>query len=140
MIALLGLILPGIRDLIGNFFPALFGYFGKKQDVTLAGAQAGMSADADIIKAQLQAQIAIDQVRQAQNSWIGAKIIAGTAGEFSAIYYGAIVIDSIFHFGWDIAKLPAPWDQYAWLILSSFIIVSPAAPVLSATTAWLGRR
>ena len=50
-----------------------------------------------------------------------------------------IVLDSMFHFGWDIAKLPSPWDQYAWIILSSFIIVSPVAPVLSATSAWLGR-
>jgi hypothetical protein len=136
VIALLGLILPAL----GNFFPALFGYLGKKQDITLAGAQSAMGADVAITQAALNAQIQTSQLKSVQNTWIGAKIIAGTAGELSALYYGAIVLDSIFHLGWNIAKLPAPWDGYAWIILSSFIVVSPVAPVLSATTAWLGRR
>jgi hypothetical protein len=136
MIALLGLILPAL----GNFFPALFGYLGKKQDITLAGAQSAMGADLEIAKASLQAQFQIEQLKSVQNTWIGAKIIAGTAGELSALYYGSIVLESMFHFGWDIDKLPSPWDQYAWIILSSFIIVSPIAPVLSATTAWLSRK
>lgn len=136
MIALLGLILPAL----GSLLTPLFTYLGLKQNATLAGAQAAVTADAVMNQALLNAQIQADQIKATSNNWIGAKIIAGTAGEFSALYYGSIVLDSMFHFGWDIARLPSPWDQYAWLILSSFLIVSPIAPVLSATSAWLGRR
>lgn len=136
MFAILGLILPAL----GSFLTPLFNYFGKKQDVTLAGMQAATSADAQISTTLIQAQIQADQIKVANNNWLGPKIIACSAGELSVLYYGSIVLDSMFHMGWQIAKLPAPWDQYAWVILSSFIVVSPVAPVLSATTAWLTKR
>ena len=136
MIAILGLILPSL----GSFLTPVFNYLSQKQNVNLVGVQAGMGADVAITQASLNAQIQADQIKMVNNAWIGPKIIAGTAGELSAIYYGSIVLDSMFHFGWDIDKLPAPWDQYAWIILSSFILVSPVAPLLSATTAWLSRK
>jgi hypothetical protein len=136
MIALLGLILP----VFGSVVSPLFSWLNKKQDVTLSGAQSAMGADADISKAYLQAQIQAEQMKVANNQWIGPKIIACAAGELSVIYYGAIVLDSMFKFGWAIDKLPVPWDSYSWIILSSFIVVSPVAPVLSATAAWLGRK
>lgn len=135
MIAILGLILP----VLGNFFPALFGFLGKKQDVTLSGAQSAMGADVELSKAYLDAQIQADQLKAAQNAWIGPKIIACLAGELSVFYFGAIVLDSVFHFGWAITQ-PQPWSGYAWIVLESFVVVSPVAPVLSATSAWLGRK
>ena len=136
MFAILGLLIPAL----GSFLTPLFGYLGKKQDVTLTGAQAAMVADTEVGKTLINAQVETQQIKAAHNDWIGPKIIACAAGELSAFYYGSIVLDSMFHFGWNIAKLPAPWDGYAWIILSSFIIVSPVAPVLSATTAWLTKR
>jgi len=136
MIALLGLLLPAIS----NIFPAFFSYLGKKQDVTLTGFGQALGGDVELAKAQLQADLAIEQAKAAQNSWIGAKIIGCLAGELTVIYFGSIVIDSMFHLGWGISKLPPPWDDRAWIILQSFIIVSPVAPVLSATSAWLSRR
>jgi hypothetical protein len=136
MIALFGLVVPAL----GSFLTSLFNYLGKKQDINLSGAQSGMGADVEPGKATLQAQIQVEQLKAAQNAWIGPKIIACLAGEVTVAYYAAIVLDSIFHLEWNIAKLPAPWDGYSWVILSSFIIVSPVAPVLSATAAWLGRK
>jgi hypothetical protein len=125
---------------VGNLFPALFGYLGKKQDVTLSGAQSAMGADVNLSKMYLDAQIQAEQVKVSQNAWIGPKIIACAAGELSLIYYGSIVLDSMFHLGWAIEKLPEPWAGYSWIILSSFIVVSPVAPVLSATATWLARK
>jgi hypothetical protein len=136
MIAILGLILPAL----GSFLTPLFNYLTTKQNVALAGAQAAMTTDAAIAQATLNAQIQADQIKAANNNWIGPKIIACTAGELSVLYYGSIVLDSMFHFGWEIDKLPAPWDQYAWVILSSFIVVAPTAPALGALTTWLTRR
>jgi hypothetical protein len=136
MIALLGLIIPAL----GSFLTPLFTYLGKKQDVTLTGAQSAMNTDVSLSKAYLDAQIEVEQIKASNNQWIGPKIIACAAGELSLIYYGSIVLDSMFKFGWAIDKLPAPWDSYSWIILSSFIVVSPVAPVLSATSAWLTRR
>jgi uncharacterized Tic20 family protein len=136
MIALLGLLLPAL----GGVIAPLFSWLNKKQDVTLAGAQAAIGADVNLSKEYLDAQIHAEQIKVVNNQWWGPKIIACAAGELSLIYYGSIVLDSMFHLEWKIATLPAPWDGYAWIILSSFIVVSPVAPVLSATAAWLGRK
>jgi hypothetical protein len=106
MIALFGFIVPAL----GTFLTSFFLYLGKKQDINLSGAQSGMGADVDIGKATRQAQIQVEQLKFAQNAWIGPKIIACLAGEVTVAYYAAIVLDSIFHLGWNIAKLPAPWD------------------------------
>ena len=65
--------------------------------------------------------------------------IAFGAGATVLSYFTAIVCDSMFHLGWEIAKLPAPWDGYAWVILQSFVVMTPAKPLISATAVWLGR-
>ena len=104
MIAILGLILPAL----GNLFPALFTYLGKKQDINLSGAQSAMGADVELGKATLAAQIQAEQIKAANNAWIGPKIIACLAGELCVFYFGAIVLDSVFHMGRAIAKLPPP--------------------------------
>ncbi len=136
MLAILGLILPAL----GSFFTPLFTYLGKKQDVTLTGAQSAMAADSAISQTYLNAQIQADQIKAANNTWIGAKIIAFLAGEITVIYYGAIVADSVYFHCECIQKMPKVWEDHAWIILSSFILVSPVAPILSATNAWLTRR
>jgi hypothetical protein len=56
MIAILGLILPAL----GNFLTPLFSFLTAKQNVTLAGAQTAMTADAAINQAVLNAQIQAD--------------------------------------------------------------------------------
>ena len=53
------------------------------------------------------------------------------ARELVVIYFGSIILDSMFHFGWQIAKLPAPWDGYAWVILGSFFLTSPIMALTS---------
>lgn len=137
MIAIIQAIISGV---IGPIIGPLFGWLNKKQDVNLEGFKTGAGIDLEAYKAFLGAQAQANALKASSNTWLGARVIAFSAGELSAVYFGSIVFDSMFHFGWNIAKLPAPWDEYAWIILSSFIIVSPVAPVLSATTVWLGRR
>ena len=107
---------------------------------TLAGAPSAISAyltnRQNSQLAQTQAELAaITATDQARAQWltaIGPMIVACTAGELCVIYFGSIVLDSIFHFGWQIAKLPAPWDGYSWIILSSFFLSSPIMAVTSS--------
>ncbi|HXW72381.1 MAG TPA: hypothetical protein VEK34_13220 [Methylocella sp.] len=133
MIAVLGLVIPVLENLLAP----LLSYLGVRQKAILATTQSALEANAEVTHDLINAQIQADQIKAANNSWIGAKIVACMAGELSVFYYGSIVLDSIFHLEWNISKLPAPWDQYTWIILSSFIIVSPIAPTLSVITARL---
>ncbi|WP_136661699.1 hypothetical protein [Nitratireductor sp. XY-223] len=39
------------------------------------------------------------------------------------IWFSAVVADSLFHFTWNVAALPAPLDQWAGWIVSSLFLV-----------------
>ncbi len=84
-----------------------------------------MGTDVDLGNAALQTKIRVEQVKATQNAWIGPELIARLAGEVTVIYCAAIVLDSIGHFGGQIAKLLVTWEGNSWIILSSFIVVSP---------------
>jgi hypothetical protein len=129
-----------ISGVIGPVIGPLFSFLGKKQDTTLDGFKTASGFDLDAYKAYLASEAQANVLRTQSNQWLGARIIAFAAGELTVLYFGSIVFDSIFHTGWAIAKLPAPWDTYAWTILQSFIIVSPIAPIATATAAWLNRK
>jgi hypothetical protein len=137
MTAIIQVIISGV---IGPIIGPLFSWLNKKQDLNLDGFKTAAGVDLQAYKASLDAQAQANALKASANTWLGARIIAFGAGELSLFYYGAIVIDSMFHFGWGISKLPPPIDQYFWVILSSFVIVSPVAPVLSAASAWLTRK
>lgn len=71
-------------------------WLNKKRDTNLAGAKAALGTDLKIAKTTLQVNFQIGQLKAMQNNWIGAKIIAGTAGELSAIHYGSIIHSTQF--------------------------------------------
>lgn len=104
------------------------------------GLSAAAGADAAIARAWLDAQVETSRLKAAQQASPFMRLIAFGAGATVLVYFAAIVLDSIGHFGWAIAKLPAPWDGYAWTILQSFVVITPAQPLISAVSAWLGRK
>jgi hypothetical protein len=107
---------PALWKLGSGALSGLFGYLKNKQNVQLAEDQASLSA-----------QVATNQAKAQWLASFGPMIVSCTVGEICVIYFGSIVIDSMFHFGWGISKLPPPFDQYFWMILSAFIITTPFA-------------
>ncbi len=111
---LLTTILPALWKLGSGAVGGLFVYLTNKQDVQAQVDQATLTAQA--------------QTNQAKAQWLasmGPMIVSCTAGEICVFYFGAIVLDLVFKFGWGIAKLPPPFDQYFWVILSAFVITTP---------------
>jgi len=104
------------------------------------GFKSAVGGDVELGQAFLSAQLETNKLKLAQQASPGMRWITIGAGTIVLIYFGAIVLDSIGHFGWAIAKLPPPWDGYAWIILQSFVVLTPAQPILSATAAWIARR
>lgn len=139
MFAALGSILSSV---INGILAPLFTYLGKKQDITLEGFKAASADDRAVYKDYLVALNEVNKIKASQQQtspWFA--LITFTAGAFSVAYFGSIVIDSMFHLGWEIAKLPSPWDSYVWVVLQSFVVITPAMPLISATSAWLrGKR
>jgi hypothetical protein len=133
MFAWLGSLLGG---LVSGVIQPLFTYLGNAQNISLAEYQAQTAEQQAAYLAYLNATATANALKaQQENSPFG--IITFSAGFFALIYFISIVLDSMFHFHWNIAKLPAPWDQYIWVILQSFVIITPTMPLISSASAWL---
>ena len=92
-------------------------------------------ADSTVEKDRITAQVAIEQVkaelgrRQAQRDVLiaeqGRAVTALMRPAFAyplAIYYAAVIADSLFHFTWNVAALPAPiGDWSGWIISAIFL-------------------
>ncbi len=100
-------------------------------------AMAVLKAETDsaVEKERITAQVAIEQVkaelgrRQAQRDVLvaeqGRAVTALMRPAFAyplAVYYAAVIADSLFHFTWNVAALPAPiGDWSGWIISAIFL-------------------
>jgi hypothetical protein len=107
-------ILPALYSFARGLVAPLFSYLTNKTNV-----------QGQVDQATLAAQTATNQAKAQWLTSLGPMIVSCTLGELSALYYGSIILDSVFKFGWGIAKLPPPFDGYLWVIMSSFIITAP---------------
>jgi hypothetical protein len=92
-------------------------------------------ADSAVERERIDATVAIEEIkaelgrRQAQRDVLiaeqGRGITALMRPAFAyplAIYYGAVIADSLFHFRWNVAALPVPiGDWSGWIISAIFL-------------------
>ena len=102
-------------------------------DRVMAGLKAG--ADSQVEREKITAEVAIEQVkaelgrRQAQRDVLiaeqGRAVTALMRPAFAyplAIYYAAVIADSLCHFTWNVSALPTPiGDWSGWIISAIFL-------------------
>ncbi len=138
---MLALVLPVLDHLFGGVFSARLKYKTDRNADALAGFQTAAGVDRDVALATLNAQTQLATIRAAANTWWGARLVIVTGGVLSVTYFGAIVLDSLFKFGWAVSKLPAPWDTYCWAILQSFFVLGLTQHVTGTLSSlWLSRK
>jgi len=126
----LATLILGIPGIVGK----LFDYLGKRSDNAVLTNGQNVTGDATVAQAQLTAYVeerkVIAQERAAQHlsPWTAWMIPA--AFGFCMLHFGAIVLDSTFRFNWQVAKLPAPYDQMEWSIVMAVIGVAGIAPTV----------
>ena len=117
---------------------ALVGYAlrlasGGLLDRVLGAMQA--RADSAVERERIDATVAIEEIkaelgrRQAQRDVLlaeqGRTITSLMRPAFAyplAIYYGAVIADSLLHFRWNVAALPAPIGEWSgWIISAIFL-------------------
>lgn len=149
-----------------DWIPGLAGKWmelqAKKADVQLEGFKTASGTDLEGYKAYLNANIETNRMKQASNSWWGAKLIILVAGIPAAMHFAAVMLDSlafpILWYGvsgwgipypvltthaigsWAVPKLPSPYDTYQWAIVQSFFIVMPVQTLTGAVSQWLNRK
>ena len=130
----------------GGAFDALLGRLAdllqRKASDDLARFQTGVQADTQIAIAQVNAQIEARKeqakLMEADRGWWVTAWIRPLIVYPCVVHFGAIVLDSTFHFGWGIAKLPPPYDGYEQAIILSFFIARPFEKVARVFAAGRG--
>lgn len=106
-IASLLLGLPGIAG-------KLLDLLAKRSDNGVLTNGQNVTADAAVIQAQLTAYveerkvIAAERAKLSESPWTAWMVPSLFA--LCLYHFGAIVLDSVHHFNWQIAKLPPPYD------------------------------
>lgn len=100
----------------GNMFSGFFDARNMKSQI-----EAGVIGDV------IQADIAINQMKlhamdMNRERWETRFIMPGFA-YLMMFHVGAVVLDSVFHYGWKIAALPGPIAEWEGQIILSFFIV-----------------
>lgn len=107
-----------LSTLLGTFAQPIADYF-KNSDTQFARMfVAVLQADIDTKRA------ARDIVIAEQGWWVTA-IVRPLFAYPLALWWGAVILDSIFLFDWEVAALPAPLDEWAGWIVAAYFVMRP---------------
>lgn len=121
--ALLNLILGWLPGLLSTTVSVV----GKFADttgtrITTSGAVATAAIQADVA---IQATSA--QVIQGDRSWWVTAWERPLLFYLCLIHFGAVMLDTTFHFGWHVPAPPTPYDTYEGAVLLSVVVVQSTA-------------
>jgi hypothetical protein len=102
-------------------------------DKTIAALQA--EANSETERQRIDANVAIEHIRAelasrqaqrdvlvAEQGWWATSLVRPAFAYPLAIYYGAVILDSLGHFRWNVAALPSPiGDWSGWIISAIFL-------------------
>lgn len=107
-----------IKLMTSGVLDKLLAYYTQKN--TIDGQVAVETIKAEIETRKLQAQI----IQTEQGWWVTAMMRPFLFYPL-AVHYIAVVLDSIGHFQWNIAKLPDPMSEWQGTILLSLFLSRP---------------
>lgn len=139
---IIGWLLP----LLGNgVLKPVLDYLNARQDVDLEKFRTAVGADRDVLLAQLQAEIAANATRAAMASmffgwwltrWVMGILLACAAAHQCAVFLDSMCWATALHphggCGFGIPKLPAPYDDREWLLISTLFGIQQVPNAIAA--------
>jgi hypothetical protein len=111
MLAILGIVFNAVGPLVSS----VMNYFTAKSNNAVLTNGQNVGADVSVAQAQIAAQVEVRKLAASERAqlaesawtvWMLPEVFA-----LCSLHFAAIIIDSIFHLNWQIAKLPAPFDD-----------------------------
>ena len=111
--------------LSGGVLDRLLAHFEKKQDTALERDKLVATVSVEEIKAEIETRKLQAQLIQVEQGWWVTALMRPFLFYPLAAHYVAVVGDSMFHFSWDVDRLPAPMDEWQGTILLSLFLSRP---------------
>ena len=124
----------------GGVLDRLLAHFEKRQDTGLERDKLVATLTVEEIKAEIETRKLQKELREIEAGWWVTRWISPFIVYPLAIHLNAVIIDSIFRFSWDVAKLPSPIDEWQGAILLSFFLVRPVESFGRSFMDYLRRR
>lgn len=91
--------------------------------------------EAGLLKESVQADLEINRMKMQMatihNEWWVTRWIMPAFAYPIAFHFGAVILDSVFLFEWDVAALPGPMAEWEGQIILSFFIIGTAERMVS---------
>lgn len=107
-----------LQFLTSGILDKLLAYYTQKN--TVDGQVAVETIKAEIETRKLQTQVILNESGWAVSRWMRPFVFYPLA-----LHLNLVILDSIFKFPFDIARLPSPMDQWQGAIILSFFLVRP---------------
>lgn len=123
---LAGPVLSGLlRLLSGGLLDQVVALLRQRMDGDVQRARLDTEAAIAAVQAELEARrAAADMVKAEQGWWLTAMIRPLFVLPL-AVWWCAVILDSIGGFRWNVAALPPPLDEWAGWIIAAYFITAP---------------
>lgn len=109
--------------LTSGILDKLLDFYTKRQDTNAKVAVELIQAEIETRKAQRD--IIINESGWSVSRWMRPFVFYPLA-----IHLNLVILDSIFNFSWDIARLPTPMDEWQGGIILSFFLIKPVEAII----------
>ena len=119
-----------LKFLSSTFLERIIGYLEKKELNDVEKAKLGATVAVEQLKAEVETRKLQKELIVQENGWLVTRWIIPFIVYPLAIHLNAVILDSIFHLDWKIAKLPSPMDEWQGAIILSYFLVAKYRRVL----------
>ena len=114
-----------LRFLSGGILDKAIDYLQARADGAVERERIDASVAIEHIRAELDRRQAQRDVLIAEQGRLVTALMRPAFAYPLAVYYGAVIADSLLHFRWNVAALPAPiGDWSGWIISAIFLAES----------------
>ena len=118
-----------LKFLSSTFLERIIGYLEKKELNDVEKAKLGATVAVEQLKAEVETRKLQKELIVQENGWLVTRWIIPFIVYPLAIHLNAVILDSIFHLDWKIAKLPSPMDEWQGAIILSYFLVAPVSSI-----------
>lgn len=123
---LLAPVLSGLlRLLSGGLLDQVVGLLRARQDREGQRDRLDTEAAMAAVQAELEARRAAADIVRAEQGWWLTAMIRPLFVLPLAVWWAAVILDSIGRFAWSVAALPAPLDEWAGWIIAGYFLTAP---------------
>lgn len=142
-----GLIMTLFGGIITPLVKAWSSYMVGRMQSNEAGFAAGAAADVAVTQAMLSTEVQNNALKVSVYGTPINRICMWTAGYPVCLHFGLVFVDTILaskaFYGQaliGVPKLPAPYDNFEWLVVSSFFLVHAVHLGTSNVNSWLSKK